>query len=64
MNRRRIAAAAVTAWVVSIPFGAFMHHGVLGSVYAGDPPSGPTGISFEGCPSGMSFNSSDCCARP
>jgi hypothetical protein len=37
MNYRRIAAAAVTAWLVSIPFGAFIHHGVLGSVYAADP---------------------------
>jgi hypothetical protein len=37
MNHRRIAAAAVTAWFVSIPLGAFIHHGVLGSVYAGDP---------------------------
>jgi len=30
MNHRRIAAAALTAWLVSIPFGAFIHHGVLG----------------------------------
>jgi hypothetical protein len=37
LNHRRIAAAAVTAWLVSIPLGAFIHHGVLGSVYAGDP---------------------------
>ena len=36
MNPRRIAAAAVTAWLVSIPLGAFIHHGVLGSIYAGD----------------------------
>jgi hypothetical protein len=34
MNHRRIAAAAGTAWFVSIPFGAFIHHGMLGSIYA------------------------------
>jgi hypothetical protein len=34
MKRRRIAAAAGTAWFVSIPFGAFIHHGVFGSIYA------------------------------
>ena len=34
MNHRRIAAAAGTAWFVSIPVGAFIHHGVLGSIYA------------------------------
>ena len=34
MSYRRIAAAAVTAWIVSIPFGALIHHGVLGGVYA------------------------------
>jgi hypothetical protein len=34
MNYRRIAAAAGTAWLVSIPFGAFLHHGVLGRLYA------------------------------
>jgi hypothetical protein len=34
MNQRRIAAAAGTAWFVSIPFGAFIHHGVLGGIYA------------------------------
>jgi hypothetical protein len=34
MNQRRIAAAAGTAWLVSIPFNAFIHHGVLGSIYA------------------------------
>jgi hypothetical protein len=34
MNHVRIAAAAGTAWLVSIPFGAFVHHGILGSVYA------------------------------
>jgi hypothetical protein len=34
MTRRWIAAAAGTAWLVSIPFGAFIHHGVLGPVYA------------------------------
>ena len=36
MNPRRIAAAAVTAWLVPIPLGAFIHHGIFGSVYAGD----------------------------
>lgn len=30
----RIVAAAVTAWLVSIPVGAFMHHQVFGAVYA------------------------------
>jgi hypothetical protein len=34
MNYRRIAAAASTAWVVSIPFGAFIQHGMLGHIYA------------------------------
>ena len=34
MNYRRIAAAAGTAWFVSIPFGAFIHHGMLGGIYA------------------------------
>jgi hypothetical protein len=34
MNYRRITAAAVTAWVVSIPVGAFIHHGILGRLYA------------------------------
>lgn len=34
MNHRRIAAAAGTPWLVSIPFGAFIHHGMLGRVYA------------------------------
>jgi hypothetical protein len=34
MNYRRIAAAAATAWLVSIPVGAVIHHGVLGGVYA------------------------------
>jgi hypothetical protein len=34
MSYRRIAAAAVTVWIVSIPFGALIHHGVLGGVYA------------------------------
>jgi hypothetical protein len=34
MNHRRIAAAAGTAWLVSIPFGAFIHHGILGTIYA------------------------------
>ena len=33
MNHRRIAAAAGTAWLVSIPFGAFMHHQMLGRIY-------------------------------
>lgn len=36
VNYRRIAAAAVMAWLVSIPLGAFIHHGILGSVYAAD----------------------------
>jgi hypothetical protein len=36
MSHRRLAAAAVTAWLVSIPLGAFIHHGILGSVYAAD----------------------------
>ncbi len=39
MNYRRIAAAAVTAWLVSIPLGAFIHHGVLGNVDAADAAS-------------------------
>lgn len=34
MNHRRIAAAAGMARVVSIPLGAFVHHGPLGSLYA------------------------------
>jgi hypothetical protein len=34
VSHRRIAAAAGTAWFVSIPFGAFIHHGMLGSIYA------------------------------
>ena len=34
MSYRRIAAAAVTVWIVSIPFAALIHHGVLGGVYA------------------------------
>jgi hypothetical protein len=34
MTHRWIAAAAGTAWLVSIPFGAFIHHGMLGRVYA------------------------------
>lgn len=34
MTYRWIAAAAGTAWLVSIPFGAFIHHGLLGPVYA------------------------------
>jgi hypothetical protein len=34
MNYRRIAAAAGAAWFVSIPFGAFIHHGMLGRLYA------------------------------
>jgi hypothetical protein len=34
MNHRRIAAAAGTAWFVSIPFGAFIQHGMLGRIYA------------------------------
>jgi hypothetical protein len=34
MNHRRIAAATATVWLVSIPIGAVIHHGVLGSVYA------------------------------
>ena len=36
MNPRRIAAAAMIDWLVSIPLGAFIHHGVLGSIYARD----------------------------
>ena len=35
-NYRRIAAAAVIAWIVSIPLGAFLHHGVLGRIYVAD----------------------------
>ena len=34
MNHRRIAAATATVWLVSIPLGAVIHHGGLGSVYA------------------------------
>jgi len=34
VNYRRIAAAALTAWLVSIPLGAVIHHGILGRVYA------------------------------
>jgi hypothetical protein len=34
MNYRRIASAAGTAWFVSIPFGAFIQHGMLGRIYA------------------------------
>jgi len=34
MNHRRIAAAAGTAWFVSIPLGAFVHHEVRGRIYA------------------------------
>jgi hypothetical protein len=33
MNHRRIAAAG-SAWLVSIPFGAFIHHAILGGIYA------------------------------
>ena len=29
MNHRRIAAATATVWLVSIPLGALIHHGVL-----------------------------------
>ena len=36
MNPRRIAAAAMIAWLVSVPLGAFIHHGLLGSIYARD----------------------------
>src|SRR5215831_4939764 len=36
MNYRRIVAAGVTAWVLSIPLGACIHHGILGKVYAAD----------------------------
>lgn len=36
MNGRRIPAAAIPAWFVSIPLGALIHHGVLGAVYAAD----------------------------
>jgi len=35
-NYRRVAAAAITVWLVSIPFGAFLHHGVLGRIYVAD----------------------------
>jgi hypothetical protein len=31
---KRIVAAAVTTWLVSIPVGAFIHHEVFGAVYA------------------------------
>jgi hypothetical protein len=34
MTHRRTAAAAATAWLVSIPLGAFVHHGIFGVVYA------------------------------
>ena len=34
MNYTRIAAAALIAWLVSIPLGAFMTHGILGSLYS------------------------------
>jgi len=36
MNYRRIVVAAITTWVASIPLGAFVHHGLLGRVYAAD----------------------------
>jgi hypothetical protein len=36
MNSRRIAAAAIIAWLISIPLGAVVHHGILGAVYAAD----------------------------
>jgi hypothetical protein len=34
MKARRIAAAAITAWLLSIPLGTFLDHGIFGSVYA------------------------------
>jgi len=34
MNYWRIAAATLAVWLLSIPFGALMHHGVLGAIYA------------------------------
>jgi hypothetical protein len=34
MKHGRIAAAAGAAWFASIPFGAFIHHAILGSLYA------------------------------
>jgi hypothetical protein len=34
MNYTRIVAAAVAAWLVSIPLGAVIHHGILGGLYA------------------------------
>jgi len=34
VNYTRIAAAALIAWLVSIPLGAFIHHGILGSLYS------------------------------
>jgi hypothetical protein len=36
LNYRRVTAAAVAAWLVSIPLGTIIHHGVLGDVYAAD----------------------------
>ena len=36
MTIGRIAAAALVAWLVSIPLGAAIHHGLLGNVYAAD----------------------------
>jgi hypothetical protein len=34
VSHYRIVAAAVTAWLASIPLGAFIHHGIFGAVYA------------------------------
>jgi hypothetical protein len=56
VNYRRIAAAAATAWLVSIPVGAVIHHGVLGGVYAANAaPFRPDADVVHKLPIGYAF---------
>ena len=57
MSYRRIAAAAVTVWIVSIPFGALIHHGLSEvCTLRTPPPLGLTQTLFDGCQLAMPFN--------
>lgn len=57
MNPRRIAAAALIAWLVSIPLGTFIdQESWAASTPAIPQRSGPTWIASESCPSDMSFS--------
>jgi GDSL-like Lipase/Acylhydrolase family len=63
MNHRRIVAAAGAAWFVSIPFGAFIHHGMLGRMYAANAAGGLDAAGRRSSGNGNRHSGSSCRKR-